>query len=291
MIRTTHTTTRLSSNLRCHFCLTFCDDGLQRAAHGWRCEATEGATAADALGVMSSCRSVWPWLQRRTTARSPGQRRGGGARRTTRHGDRSLHPRGRGQPAWLSREGDVMQVQRHTVEHLADGAPCLPTLDVPVPQIVDQPVDILKIIAKLSPAVEEQVIDVPKIIQDPAPQRLEPSEPQQLAEQLVDVPVPSVREVTIFAPFVDTAGRTWTLITRPDGRYVCCLAVTQHVQWTRPGGDHPPAQGGKDEDFLRPLVPGSHLFGVGLPEEYLCGFSSGRRLLDYFRVHTAWSDR
>ena len=36
---------------------------------------------------------------------------------------------------------DVMQVQRHTVEHLADGVPCLPTLDVPVPQMVDQPED------------------------------------------------------------------------------------------------------------------------------------------------------
>ena len=48
--------------------------------------------------------------------------------------------------------------------------------------MVDQPVDILKIIAKLSPAVEEQVIAVPKIIQDPTPQRLEPSEPQQLVE-------------------------------------------------------------------------------------------------------------
>ena len=51
-------------------------------------------------------------------------------------------------------------------------------------RMVDQPVDILKIIAKLSPAVVEQVIDVPKIIQDTTPQRLEPSEPRQLVEQL-----------------------------------------------------------------------------------------------------------
>ena len=92
-------------------------------------------------------------------------------------------------PASLAEpRGDVMQVQRHTVQQIADGAPCLPTLGVPVPQMVDQRVDILKIIAKLSPAVEEQAIDVPKIIQDPTPQRLEPSEPQQLVEQLVDVP-------------------------------------------------------------------------------------------------------
>ena len=110
-------------------------------------------------------------------------------------------------PASLAEPRDVVQVQRHSVEHLVDGAPCLPTLDVPVPQMVDQPVDILKIIAKLSPADEEQVIDVPKIIQDPTPQRLEPSEPQQLVGQLVEVPVPSVREVTIIAQFVDASHR------------------------------------------------------------------------------------
>ena len=46
-------------------------------------------------------------------------------------------------PASLAEpRGDVMQVQRHTVEHLADGAPSLPTLDVPVPLMVDQPVDL-----------------------------------------------------------------------------------------------------------------------------------------------------
>ena len=53
---------------------------------------------------------------------------------------------------------DVMpssRAHRHTVEHLADGAPSLPTLDVPVPQMLDQPVDILKIFAKLLPAVDE----------------------------------------------------------------------------------------------------------------------------------------
>ena len=177
-----------------------------------------GSDGCGCTGVTSSCRSVWPWLQRRTTARSPGQRRG----------DAASQP---GEP-----RGDVVQVQRHTVEHLADGALCLPTLDVPVPQMVDQPVDILKIIAKLSPAVEEQVIDVPKLIQDPTPQRLEPSEPQQLVEQLVELPVPSVREVTIMAPFVDTAGRTWLWISSPDGRYTWCLAGTRHAQRTRPEG-------------------------------------------------------
>ena len=37
---------------------------------------------------MSSCRSGWSWLQRRTTARSPRQRKRWRASSTTRHGDR-----------------------------------------------------------------------------------------------------------------------------------------------------------------------------------------------------------
>ena len=134
---------------------------------------------------------------------------------------------------------DVMpssRAHRHTVEHLADGAPSLPTLDVPVPQMVDQPVDILKIIAMLLPAVDEQVIDVPKIIHDPTPQRLRRPEPQQLVEQLVEVPVPPVREVTVMAPFVDPAGRTWYWLSGTDGGSAWYLVGTQHVQWTRPEG-------------------------------------------------------
>ena len=35
---------------------------------------------------------------------------------------------------------------------------------------------------------------------------------------------------------------------------------------------------------LRPLVPGSYLFGVGLPEEFLCGFFLGVDFWIYFRV-------
>ena len=140
-------------------------------------------------------------------------------------------------PASLAEpRGDVMQVQRHTVEHLADGSPSLPTHDVPVPQMVDQPVDILKIFAKLLPDVDEQVIDVPKIIQDSTPQRLRPPEPQQLVEQLVEVPVPPVREVTIMAPFVDTAGRRWYWLSGTDGGFAWLLDGTHHVQWTRPEG-------------------------------------------------------
>ena len=124
------------------------------------------------------------------------------------------------------------QVQRHSLEQLADSAPRLPTLDVPVPQMVDQPVAVL---ARFDLPVPEQVIVVPKIS---CPSRFSRSvlRSPQMAEQLVDVPVPSVREVTIMAPFVDTAGRTWYWLSRPDGGYTWWLAGTSHHQGTPPEG-------------------------------------------------------
>ena len=94
-------------------------------------------------------------------------------------------------------------------------------IDVPVPQMADQPVDILKIIAQLLPAVEEQVIDVPKIIQDPTPQRLVLSEPQQLVEQLVEVPLPNP---VLLAHGRDDTGIRW-----------CCLHGSGTIYWWMPG--------------------------------------------------------
>ena len=158
--------------------------------------------------------------------------RGSGGRDVRRATATSLPPPGTRPASLAEPRGDVMQVQRHTVEHLADGAPSLPTLDVLVPQMVDQLVDILKIIAKLSPAVYEQVIDVPRSSRTPPQQRLKPPEPQQL----VEVPVPPVREVMIMAPFVDTAGRTWYWISTPDGRYTWLLDGARHTQQRRPEG-------------------------------------------------------
>ena len=93
---------------------------------------------------------------------------------------------------------------------------------------------VLKILDNSLPDVE-QVIEVPKIILHQVPQRAVPREPQ-LEEQLVDVPVPSVREVTIMAPFVDTAGRMWYWLSGPDGEYTWWLAGTSHHQGTHPEG-------------------------------------------------------
>ena len=60
------------------------------------------------------------------------------------------------------------QVQRHTVVHIVDAVLGLPTLDVPVPLMVEQLVDVLRFFDALVP-VAEQVIDVPKIILEDIP--------------------------------------------------------------------------------------------------------------------------
>ena len=60
------------------------------------------------------------------------------------------------------------QVQRHTVEQIVDAVTVLPTLDAPVPLMVEQPVDVFQFFDALLP-VAEQVIDVPKIIFEDMP--------------------------------------------------------------------------------------------------------------------------
>ena len=86
--------------------------------------------------------------------------------------------------------GPQERVQRHTVEQMADGAPVLPMLEAPVPLMVEQLVEVLKILDNSLPDVE-QVIEVPKIFSDVIPSRSSVSEPQ-LAEQLVEVPTDRV---------------------------------------------------------------------------------------------------
>ena len=61
------------------------------------------------------------------------------------------------------------RVQRHAVEQIGDSAPFLPSLDVPVPLVGEQLVEVYKL---LDVAVPEQVIEVPKIFVDDIPSRL-----------------------------------------------------------------------------------------------------------------------
>ena len=118
-------------------------------------------------------------------------------------------------------------------------------LDAPVPQMVDQLVDVLKLFDN---SVPEQVIDVPKISQDALPQRTVLWEPQ-LAEQLVEVPtVPfsSSRPLTFqrrgtrcSLPLMDTSGAgSWSPLGCTSG------GLAPSTPSGDPRRDTPPAQGG-----------------------------------------------
>ena len=127
----------------------------------------------------------------------PGPGRRGTGTSTRRHGDRSpllpsrssssssrKSPAGCGRPVWSSRGGRKSGSSGTLWSILRTFAPMVQILDVPVPQMVDQLVDVLKLFDN---SVPEHVIDVPKVSQDAIPQRTVLCEPQ-LAEQLVEVP-------------------------------------------------------------------------------------------------------
>ena len=78
------------------------------------------------------------------------------------------------------------RVQQHSADQIVDTAPALPILDVPVPLMREQLVDVLRFFDTLCP-VAEQVIDVPKISLEDIPARRLCREPQ-LVETLVEVP-------------------------------------------------------------------------------------------------------
>ena len=135
-----------------------------------------------------------------------------------------LRPTGLVEPS-----GPQERVPRHTVEQMADVAPMVPVLDAPVPQMVDQLVDVLKTFDR---GLAEQVIEVPRVaLQDVVPQRALFRVPQ-LAEQLVDMPVP---DSVILAHGRCDLGVKWCQIAAP-GRGYWWMAGSRHVQWHRPDG-------------------------------------------------------
>ena len=109
-------------------------------------------------------------------------------------------------------------------------------LDAPVPQMVDQLVDVLKL---LDTAIPEQVFEVPKIPQDSIPHRavFEP----QLAEQLVGVPT-AVTFVPGRALFVDRRGHEWVRVPGPTGVYFWNVS-TNDTQWEHPEGEYTASPG------------------------------------------------
>ena len=76
------------------------------------------------------------------------------------------------------------------MEQLADDAPRVPTLDVPVSLMVGQLVEVFR---HIDTSIPEQVIDVPKISSSCHSRRRRVRFAEQMAEQLVEVPVPSRR--------------------------------------------------------------------------------------------------
>ena len=98
------------------------------------------------------------------------------------------------------------RIQQHTAEQMIESFVPVPVLDLdaPVLHMVDQLVDVLKL---LDTAIPEQVIAVPKISQDAIPQRTVLFEPQ-LPEQLVEVPT-AVTFVPGRALFHDRHGHEW----------------------------------------------------------------------------------
>ena len=84
--------------------------------------------------------------------------KGGGERVELRHGPDDSSPR---RPKLLVEVRPQGRVQWHTVEHIVDVSPFVQILDVPVPQVVEQPVHVLKL---FDAAIPEHVIEVPWIL-------------------------------------------------------------------------------------------------------------------------------
>ena len=145
-------------------------------------------------GAMNSSPSAWLWALQHITVRSstPAPR---SQRTGTRAGEGEVFelriaPRGQNTPHPEERPAPLLEVrpqvwaQRHSVVQVVGAVSELPTLDVPVPQLVDQ---LLSFLTALDSFVPEQVIEVPKIPTLSRCPRTVLSVPQT-AEQLVEVP-------------------------------------------------------------------------------------------------------
>ena len=151
----------------------------------------------------------------------------------------------------LDVSGPQERVQRRTTEQIVDCVPEVPLLDAPVPQMVDQLVEMLR---PFDTVVPEQVIEAPKItFHDAIPQRAVLPEPQ-MQEQLVDEPVPSFDDFELVEageeeeeeeeeeeqPHMvpgtrawDAEGHEWCRVVGPAGVYWWRIG-TSIAQWTPP---------------------------------------------------------
>ena len=154
-----------------------------------------GSDGCAACCGMSGRPSQWLSLNSSTTVPTgwSGTQRYGDRRREPREvEERELHdaPRRQKPPPPGTRPAPLVEVQPQgaMVQHSGIGFELMQALDVPVLQMVEQPVDVDSFFRISIPAVSEQVIEVPKLaLPVRAVQRAALSEPQ-LVEQLVEVP-------------------------------------------------------------------------------------------------------
>ena len=132
-------------------------------------------------------------------------------------------------PAAGSRSDRILPVcgpQERVLRHV----PVVPSLDVPVPQMVDQPVVVLQGLDMSMPV--EQGIEVPKItLEDRIPQRAVLRAPLPV-EQLVEVPVP---ETVVLARGMSALGLDWCQVAA-SGRGFWWQVGTRHVSSDPPQG-------------------------------------------------------
>ena len=78
------------------------------------------------------------------------------------------------------------RVQKHTMEQLADDVPMVQILDIPVPQMVEQVLEVFNLLD--TQMLVQQVVAVPTISLDRVPQRLVERRLPQMVEQLMELP-------------------------------------------------------------------------------------------------------
>ena len=188
--------------------------------HQWVASFGDGERAAAPFDAQARTASAQSWLQWSTTRTAPyGDRPQppGGARGEVRAKATEAPSSPAGNSSSCKRRpaeprGAQDRVLRHTVEQIIETFVPVPMLDLdaPVPQTVDQLVDILKFFDTFLPGVAEQVIVVPKfVLQAQIPQRTTLLDPllveqcrlsvspsfvrREFVEQNVDIPVPGAR--------------------------------------------------------------------------------------------------
>ena len=139
------------------------------------------------------------------------------------------------------------RVQQHLVDQIVDTAPALPILDVPVPLMGEQVVDVLRFFDTLCP-VAEQVIDVPKISLEDIPTRTPVRDPQ-LVEQLVEVPtILNFLKQKVDIPVPGRGSSGCLLGSLPEQRttalHVAQERISERIEQIDAGGDFPSRRAG-----------------------------------------------